>query len=282
MQNQQLLTLTEMQQVYLEMLIEFDALCRKYNLRYDLCGGSMLGAVRHKGFIPWDDDIDVSLPRPDYRRLLGLYLKGKLELPGHRDLIMFNNKTFARHYARYIRYDVKRTPDMAEEDDCPYIGLDIFAVDGLPSREPALSREIFTIRQLRRCLLTSVEKAGTSRKGKLAAAVKDIYRPALKKFGSYRLAAMLDRECRRVDYETAEYVGIANGMYGKKERWLKKDMLPQKMYEFEGHLFPGYENADIYLTNLYGDYMKMPPKEAQQPHGDRGYRVPVEDGAESE
>ena len=63
------LSLEETQQAFYEMLVEFDQICKRHGLRYDLCGGTMLGAVRHRGFIPWDDDIDVSMPRPDYEKL---------------------------------------------------------------------------------------------------------------------------------------------------------------------------------------------------------------------
>ena len=68
------LTLREMQQVYLELLEEFDGVCQAHGLRYDLAGGSLLGAVRHGGFIPWDNDVDVCMPRPDYERMLALKL----------------------------------------------------------------------------------------------------------------------------------------------------------------------------------------------------------------
>lgn len=267
------LTLEEMQQIYLELLGEFDAICRENSLRYDLCGGSMLGAVRHQGFIPWDNDIDLSMPRPDYERMIALCMEGNLTMPHGRELVMDRNQTFARHFARYVRHDVKRIVNMAEEWDCPYIGIDIFPLDGVPGNDDDFRRQVKKIRQLRRFLLTSVEKSGTSRKGKVAAFIKDLYRPILRAIGSYRLAEMLDKACRQVDYETAEYVGIISGMYGLKERWRKADMLPQKKFSFEGLQVPGFANYDIYLTNLYGDYMKLPPKEQQVPHCDGAYRV---------
>lgn len=271
-----LLNLNEIQQVYLELLEEFDAVCRAHDLRYDLCGGSMLGAVRHKGYIPWDNDIDLSMPRPDYERLLALKLEGKLTMPAHRDLVSDRDETFPRHFARFVRHDVKRVADMAEDWDCPYIGIDIFPLDGVSGDDKAFHHQVKRIRQLRRFLLTSVEKAGTSRRGKAAAMVKNLYRPILRAIGCFRFARMLDQECQRVDYETAEYVGIISGMYGLKERWRKADMLPQAQFRFENLEVPGFANYDIYLTNLYGDYMKLPPKDKQVPHCDDAYRVPLE------
>lgn len=269
----ELLTLQQMQQVYLELLQDFDGLCQKHGLRYDLAGGSLLGAVRHGGIIPWDDDIDVCMPRPDYERMLRLKAEGKLELPEKRDLISDRDRTFARHFGRFVRQDVKRVSDMAEDWDCPYIGMDIFPVDGLPENDRAFKRQCWQVRQLRRFLLTSVEKAGTSRKGALAAKIKDLYRPILKWIGPFRLARWLDKVCSRVDYEGAQLVGAITGMYGHKERWSKADMLPQTRLPFEGLQACAFKNYDIYLKNLYGDYMKLPPEDQRVPHCDGGYRV---------
>lgn len=273
MQTPELLSLKEMQQVYLELLKEFDAICHEHNLRYDLAGGSLLGAVRHGGFIPWDDDIDVCMPRPDYRRLLELKAQGTLKLPSGRDVISHRDRSMARHFGRYVRHDVRRLSDMAEENDCPYIGMDIFPIDGLPKGKLAFKWQCFRIRQLRRFLLTSVEKKGTSRRGALAAKIKDLYRPLLKTIGPYRIAARLDRVCSRIPFEKAEFVGAVTGMYGTRERWLKEQMLPQKRMKFEDTEASVFANYDIYLSNLFGDYMRLPPAEQQVPHCDSGYRV---------
>lgn len=277
MQTPELLSLQEMQRVYLQLLEEFDQICQAHGLRYDLAGGSLLGAVRHGGFIPWDDDIDVCMPRPDYRRLLELKREGKLTLPQHRDVISLDDHTLARHFGRYVRHDVKRLSEMAEDEDCPYIGMDIFPIDGLPSGKVAFRWQCFRVRQLRRFLLTSVEKKGTSRKGAFAAWIKDLYRPILKKIGPYRIAKRLDRVCSRIPFEKAEYVGAITGMYGNRERWRKADMQGQVRLPFEHLQAPCFENYDIYLSNLFGDYMRLPPKEQQVPHCDSGFRVDVKE-----
>jgi lipopolysaccharide cholinephosphotransferase len=275
MEEKKCLDIHEMQQIYLELLLEFDVVCKANNLRYDLCGGTLLGAVRHKGFIPWDNDIDVSMPRPDYERFLKLYETHNLELPVNRGVMSYRNKMFPRHFSRYIRYDVKRFSESTEEFDCPYIGIDIFTVDGLPSNNVLFNIQMWIVSQLRRFLLTSVEKKNISRRGWLAAKIKNIYRPLLQKIGCFNFAKWLDLVCQKVNYNDAKYVANINGMYGKKEKWLKKDMLLQQNFEFEGYMFPGYGNYDIYLSNLYGDYMKLPPEKSRVPHCDKGYRVKV-------
>ncbi len=270
------LSLKETQIIYLELLVEFTEICKNYQLRYDLCGGTMLGAVRHQGFIPWDDDIDVSMPRPDYEKLLELVCDGKLEMRSDRDIISDRNDTLARNFARYIRKDVGRVSrsGFEEANDCPFVGIDIFTVDGMPSNNFEMGVQLFVVKQLRRLTLTSVQKKNTSRKGKLAAHIKNIYRPILKKIGPYNLARMSDKICSLVRYENAEYVGIVNGMYGKKERWKKEDMLPQKLFSFEGEDYYGYVNADMYLSNLYGkDFMSLPPEEKRKPHGALCYLI---------
>lgn len=269
----ELLSLQEMQQVYLELLQEFDELCQAHQLRYDLAGGSLLGAVRHQGFIPWDNDIDVCMPRPDYQRLLELKEQGKLKLPTHRDVISHRDQTLPRHFGRYIRHDVKRLSDMAEDWDCPYIGMDIFPVDGLPAGKLTFRWQCFRVKQLRRFLLTSVEKSGTSRRGALAAKIKNLYRPVLKKIGPFRLAARLEKVCSRVPFDKAEYVGALTGMYGQREKWRREDMLPQTRLPFENLQAQCFANYHIYLSNLYGDYMRLPPAEQRVPHCDEGYRV---------
>ena len=264
----ELLSLEELQKVYIELLADFDSICSAHGLRYDLCGGSMLGAVRHEGFIPWDDDADVSMPRPDYDRLIELALAGELQLPEGREIVCQQAGTFARPYARLVRHDVERVAQYLSDDDCPYIGLDIFTVDGFPSSNVAFKAQTKRLKALRSALLVSLSKPGTSSRSGAVAKAKDVLRPPLQAIGSMHLAALYEKMCRLVPYSKAEYVGIANGMYGTKERWRKDDMLPQQQWKFEGLSLPGYRNADIYLSNLYGSYMDLPPESEREPHCD--------------
>lgn len=270
-----LLTLYEMQKVNLEMLQEFDSICKENNISYTLGGGTQLGAVRHKGFIPWDDDIDLNMTRPNYEKLMNLLKKNELKLPKNRQLISNRDNTFARHYARYIRYDVKRVTTYASDDDCPYIGIEIFVEDGVYSNKYLFSIQLWRIKFVRKLLLLSLSKPNLSSKGKGVAILKNLIRPILKKIGSMKIARHLENICKEVNFDKAKYVAGLNGMYGKKEKWLKEDMLPVIYLDFEDGKFPCYKNYDKYLSNLYGNYMELPPEEKRQPHNDKGYRVNV-------
>lgn len=269
------LTLEEMQKVNLEMLYEFDKICKENNLTYSLAGGTLIGAVRHHGFIPWDDDIDINMNRIDYEKLMELYSKNEINLPEHREIISNRNGTLARHFARYIRHDVKRISEYSSDDDCPYIGIEIFVEDGVSSNKLLFDIQILRIKIVRKLLLLSLSKPDVSSRGKVIALLKNIIRPILKKVGSMKIATHLEDICKKVNFNKAKYVAGLNGMYGKKEIWLKEEMLPIVYLDFEDGKFPCYKNYDKYLSNLYGDYMKLPPKEKRQPHNDKGYRVKI-------
>ncbi len=270
------LEINELQSAYLELLVDFDKICRNNGLRYSICGGTLLGAVRHKGFIPWDDDADVTMPRPDYEKLLSLYLDGKLNIPAHRDIVSCRNRSFMRHFARFIRYDLHNYSEFQQDNECPYIGLDIFTADGLPENDKDYKILTRRIEMNRKLLLTKMSKKGTGKGSKLKIFAKGIVRGILQPVDGYRIVSKMERLCKTYDYNASSRVGALNGVFGVEENWLKSDMEQFAELEFEGHRFMAYKNYPIYLSQLYGDYMKLPPKEKQVPHCDAAYWVTPE------
>ena len=249
--------LKELQNITLELLLEFDELCQKHNIKYVLAGGSLLGAVRHKGFIPWDDDADVMMLREDYERLLNI--SDTLNYKEGRKIISLKDKTFARNFGRYIRTDYHKNEEGFEEKDCPWVGIDIFPIDYVPGDDKLYEKQVKNLAYLRDLLLTSVtvKNSGTSTTKKI---VKNILRPCTKIIGSFRLAEMMDKECQKYKDSDKTYIAALCGMYGLRERWKKEDFDPIIRIPFEGYEFPVPKNYHIYLSNLYRNYMEIPPE----------------------
>ncbi|MBR6851194.1 MAG: hypothetical protein IKM88_13225, partial [Lachnospiraceae bacterium] len=137
-----------------------------------------------------------------------------------------------------------------------------------------LHAQVFVIRYLRKLMLTSVQTKNGSKRSRMISIAKNAMQPVLKLIGGCRIARRVEWWCRRIPFEEAKYVGILNGMYGTRERWLKEDMVPQQLFRFGDGEFPGYVNYNTYLSNIYGaDYMQLPPEEKRRPHGAKAFRI---------
>ena len=244
-----------------EMLSAFDAFCKENGLRYYLSGGTLLGAIRHKGIIPWDDDIDINMPRPDCEKMQELAGNriGKYEL-------MAPNYEKAYHAYHWKLYDDsilvgKRMGNSGKLGKKVYpIFMDIFPIDGLPDTEEGniehykqiIYRKKWAnlnwakrnpyrnpIKKLKRAILTFIAK----RKG-----VETCFN------------AVIDH-AKSIPFEEAEYIGVMmTNVHTTEERVKKSEYLPVVEVEFEGKMFPAPANYDTYLRQLYGDkYMELPP-----------------------
>lgn len=254
------LTLKEIQKYSYELLVEFANICEENNLKYYLAGGTLIGAVRHKGFIPWDDDCDVLMFRDDYKKLIEIC--SKKETKKNRKLISLYDNSLARNYAKYIRLDYEKEEKGFIKDASSYMGIDIFPVDYISENTFKFKFQINLLWILRKLQLASVTKYGSG-KTPIHTFVKNIYRPFAKMIGKYRIARWMDNVCQWCS--SSDYVGAISGMYGAKEKWKKEDFDKGIEMLFETQEFFIPEKYDIYLTNLYGDYMQLPPIEKQKP-----------------
>lgn len=119
-----------LQEKELDMVKEFLKICEKHNLKYFMAGGTFLGAVRHKGFIPWDDDVDLGMYRDDYEKFLDI---AKRELPYPYEVHTYRNCKEHHYYFSHIidvRYKVRRMGSLDKREE--YVWIDIFPYDGLP------------------------------------------------------------------------------------------------------------------------------------------------------
>lgn len=256
--------LTPLQGRLLEMLKWFDGFCRANNLNYYLLGGTMLGAARHQGFIPWDDDIDVGLFRNDYDRLVNL-MKGKqesgkyiLEAPDSE------YEDFCYPYAKI--YDVSTT--LIEHYAVPLkrgIFLDIFPLDYLGDSLEECKKRYAPIKNLYNFYLTRVAAPDRHRSWYKNAAVNISGRIPF--INNRKLRIKLSQKCANVN-NSLSWGGNLLGNWGIKEVMPISVMGEPKEYLFEGQKVYGVADFDAYLTNLYGNWRQLPPKEKQVTHHD--------------
>jgi lipopolysaccharide cholinephosphotransferase len=263
------LELREVQEVLLQMLVAFAGYCDRYGLRYYLVGGTLLGAVRHKGFIPWDDDIDVGMPRPDYERFLSLVetepvaeeyqvisaREHTLSLPFAE--MIHQNSRLERPTSRYIDGDFRQL----------HLFLDIFPQDGWPEDDKEARQLVRRTNFLRKLSTESRATigAGTNLYKRIAKIPAILLGRAI---GTETINLHLDKIAQKYNYDLSKYVGaITYGIYGVGERCLREEIYPLQKVEFEGHVFYAPACTDSYLKGIFGDYMTLPPQEMQVSHG---------------
>lgn len=255
--------LKELQQIQLEILVELDRICRKYKLRYSMDGGTLLGAVRHKGFIPWDDDIDIIMPRKDYEKFFRICKK---ELDKERFFLQ-EHRTDSYYNVGYPR--IRRNSTVyrrAGHEHMNYRGgvfIDLFVLDNVPDSK--------ILRRLHRFSCFCIRKILWSETGKYLAPtplLRTWYSliskiPKSFVFGLNDKIAYLcnHHETELIRHNTHPYPNPKVCGYGIPSRLLKQFT----ELEFEGFKFFAVKEYEEYLTMLYGDYKKLPPKEKRKP-----------------
>lgn len=263
------MTIREVQYVLLDILKDVHDFCVKNNIRYSLSGGTLLGAIRHNGFIPWDDDADIQIPRPDYERFIRTY-KSRIgcqlfcrELEGGENVKL--------RIARIC--EMEKT--IVKKDRLPWvnidtgIGIDVLPVEGAPSSEKEMRKYLrkrinlnilCSIWRVKDSSFTNVKECPTIRS-------KAIF--ITKKFLSYFVGDwamnLYMKEQKRYDYETSDFF-CASTHYGMGEWQPKINMESYVLHKFEDtefYIMSGYDNN---LRSLYGDYMKLPSSENRKTH----------------
>lgn len=253
--------LRQLQMIQLEMLIEVDRICNKCGIQYNIIAGTLLGAIRHGGYIPWDDDADVAFLRPEYEKFRKAC---KTELDRTRFYFQDHRNTKGYRWG-YGKLRRKNTLFLREhQEHMPYkqgIFIDIFPLDGVPDNYFFRSIKNFECFCIRKILWSKVGKVADSNLGK-----RQIYKildkiPERKVFSYYykmvcRANKKRTRMIRILTFPTP------NNEWGYYRCWYENstDTL------FEGKVFQGIKDYDSYLNFKFDNYMELPPNDERKAH----------------
>ena len=250
------ITNEEYKQVVLDILIRIDNICRSNQLRYVISYGTLLGAVRHNGFIPWDDDIDIVMPRADYDKLCSIINKGSFNL---NFLCVESSESTIYPYGKVCdtRTKLKEKNFIEVEGYGAYV--DVFPLDCLPESEEEekklYKKYIIKIKALMHSTRTGYEKSEstiTNIKRSIAFHLCKIINPT-------KMVKKLNREFRDLNKLKTTKMGIPWAIH--RITMTEKDFYEARSIQFEGHFVMAPKDPDVILKRLYGDYMKLPPEE---------------------
>lgn len=250
----------QLQDTILIIVDEIDKICKANGISYIMDGGTQLGAVRHQGFIPWDDDFDIGMKRADFDKFLAI-CKEQLDKKRFYLQTTGNREEYAFEFAKIHLNGTEIIEDFSKDVDVHHgIFVDIFPYDNLPKE--GIRRKCFLFHNLLLKNLIWVKCGYGTKKHKTKFNYKIFYLMGrlfsldFLKSRRHKLVQRYNRieclECFTCDYP--------------------KNILPNKWfdkisrYSFEGRELPGFADSDAFLSILYGDYMKLPPVEQRKIH----------------
>lgn len=244
--------LKKVQQTELSILKDVAAFCEKNDINYCITSGTLLGAVRHSGFIPWDDDIDISMPRKDYEKFIS-FAHNFLE--GYEIISTKINNQYPIAIAKVRKCGtVMKEPSMAHLDINHGVWIDVFPLDKVNNLETLGKRAhrfnlITTVINYK--LKVSVPKKIVT---KLICMILSIFSVA--QLDEFRTKIMTSDEKTDAEY----YTSFASNL-GPKKLFFNKDVyFPLKKIKFENEMFFAPAQSEVWLSSAYGDYMKLPPE----------------------
>jgi lipopolysaccharide cholinephosphotransferase len=242
----------------LDIAKDFHEICLKNNLTYFIIGGTFLGAVRHKGFIPWDDDMDIGMPRESYERFLKL---PDSALPSYLKRLNAGYKNQKRDFL-YIKLCNKNTTLVENHNEKRIQGvyIDIFPLDGAHSTEFGSKLRYF----YSRIFIYGIWLNGSEKRRNHP--VKRIVQSFFTLFNNQKIYERANRMLSKNKYSENRFVGNFMGNWGMKEIMDKEFFGRPTLYKFEDTVLFGPEKPHEFLSKVYGDYMKMPPVEKQKSH----------------
>ena len=254
------LTIEEVQQGGLVVLNKIKEICEKENIKYFLVYGTLIGAIRHKGFIPWDDDIDICMSRPDYERFINYFIEHQEELKPFELLHYRTNKKYIYPIVRVSDSRYKINYDNAKEYG---LGLfvDIYPLDGYNPNDTKYNKKLLRLNSV-------IYVAGLKRMTKARNFLRNIPKFIIFIYTRFvsinRLLKKVDKLAQKYSYEDSEYVKPL--VIKTLKPLAKKDIKELIEVDYEQYKYAIPKEYDAILKDTYGDYMELPPEEERVGH----------------
>lgn len=257
----------ECQNGELEILTRIDKICKQLNLEYFLIYGTLLGAVRHHGFIPWDDDLDIAMPREDYAKFIDYFDTNADQLLPLRCVYGWTDKKYSYAMSRITDMNYK----LVYTDRGPYakedMGLfvDVYPYDGmgndLKSAIKIMKRSTNTLNWIRRATLHTPVKTDNKIKKAVQPFVYSFAKRRGKDFYHDKLISYISSN----SYKDSSYVGLLVWDSSADCIFEKDKIEPLTQIQFNGRKFNAPKDSDYVLKTIYGNYMELPPVEQRVP-----------------
>ena len=264
------LSLKQIQDEEKDMLRKIDKFCTENEIEYSICGGTLLGAIRHKGFIPWDDDIDIIMTRENYYKLEEIvHKKGNKIDDLYVASFEFNN--LYEPFIKVFNHNIQVENIYYQDDYEKYLWIDIFPMDGLPedvNKRRKLFKKSLVLRKILSIIRVSDDSILNETKDKRTIPLKIFLRLFLENDSGIRfICQKIKKISTKYDCNDSKYVGGLTWGYGPQEALLREELLPYIKLDFEDIKVSSFSCWDKYLRNLYNDYMTLPPEEKRIVHG---------------
>lgn len=254
----------------LKVYSEFRKICERHDLRFCAAYGTVLGALRHKGFIPWDDDFDLFMPRPDYDKFIEF---ARNEAPSYLRVVTYETDAeYDRVWVtfRNMREDLLERTRQASNIDVIGIYIDVFPLDGLPSSwwgAQWFRLKVFLLQAARRSLCADKPHVFSMSMLKCLCGrfVRFFYPPA---YGNKEFLRKIDALYRRLPYDGSSIIGFAQEVVnhdGKMWRFRRELIGMPRNVPFEDINLPVPEKAELFLTGFYGNWKRLPPANKRRP-----------------
>lgn len=265
--------LSEKQRVALNVLIFFKEFCESHNIRFFLAYGTLLGAVRHNGFIPWDDDVDVMLLRDDYYKFIKVW--SNEAHPFYKFVSMDTNKDYFAPLAKMYDNRTLLVQEYGQIEKEKYgIYIDIYVIDKLPDNYSDAATLYSKSQKIRKQWGMAVRKFSAPSRSFVKKICRIPYMAICKLYGTHYFMRKYNQLAQSYKNLETHHLGII--IYGEgisKEYFSTSMFIHPAKVSFEGTEFLAPTDVDKYLTQMYGDYMKLPPVEERKVHPNKTYWI---------